>query len=111
MSEAAALERRATALEAEAEAVTRRYNRTTWIRLTVTFFPVPLVVVIMRLRVESWVYYIYGAVIVLLTVSMYMLDNAARDRRDAAIRAAEDARRLSDDASPTSSPPNPAAAG
>ena len=111
MSDPAALERRATDLEAEAEAVTRRYNRTTWIRFTITFFPVPLVVVIMRLRVESWVYYIYGAVLVLLTVSMYMLDNAARDRRDVAIRAAEDARRLSDEASPTSSPPSPAAAG
>ncbi|MBV9834602.1 MAG: hypothetical protein JO055_09365 [Alphaproteobacteria bacterium] len=111
MSEAAALQQRAAALEAEAEAVTRRYNRTTWIRFTITFFPVPLVVVIMRLRVESWVYYIYGAAIVALAVSMYMLDGAARDRCTAAIKAAEDARRLSDAASPTSSPPSPAVAG
>ncbi len=111
MSGPAALEQRAAALETEARAVTRHYNRTTWIRFTITFFPVPLVEEIKRLRDESWVYYVYGAVIVLLTVSMYMLDNAARDRRDAAIKAAKDARRLCDEAAPTSSPPCLAAAG
>jgi hypothetical protein len=79
-------------LEARAAAAVRRYNRTTWIRFTITFFPVPLVVVILRLQVDAWVYYIYGAAIVALTLSMYLLDGAARDRRDTAIRAAEEAR-------------------
>ncbi len=79
-------------LEARADAAIRHYNRTTWIRFTVTFFPVPLIVVILRLQVDAWVYYIYGAAIVVLTLLMYLLDGAARDRRDAAIHAAEQAR-------------------
>lgn len=80
-------------LEAAAEAAIRHYNRTTWIRFTITFFPVPLIVLILRLRVDAWVYYLYGAAVVLLSLAMFILDGAARDRRDAAIRAAEDARR------------------
>jgi hypothetical protein len=79
-------------LEARAAAAVGHYNRTTWIRFTITFLPVPLVVVILRLQVDAWVYYIYGAAIVALTLSMYLLDGAARDRRDSAIRAAEEAR-------------------
>lgn len=92
MSEAEALGRRAAELEAAAAEAVRHYGRTTWIRFTITFFPVPLIVVILRLQVDAWVYYLYGAAIVVLTLSMYLLDGAARDRRDAAIRAAEDAR-------------------
>ncbi len=92
MSERDTLQRRALELTADAEAAIRHYDRTTWIRFTITFFPVPLIVVILRLQVDAWVYYLYGAVIVGLTLSMYLLDSAARDRRDAAIRAAEEAR-------------------
>ena len=79
-------------LEARADAAVRHYDRTTWIRFTITFLPVPLIVVILRLQVDAWAYYIYGAAIVVLGLSMYVLDGAARDRRDAAIRAAEQAR-------------------
>lgn len=80
------------ALQRRADELARHYDRTTWIRFTITFFPVPLVVVILRLQVDAWVYYLYGAAIVVLTLWMYRLDSAARDRRDAAIRAAEEAR-------------------
>ena len=79
-------------LDARADAAVRHYNRTTWIRFTITFLPVPLIVVILRLQVDAWAYYIYGAAVVVLTLAMYLLDGAARDRRDAAIRAAEQAR-------------------
>ena len=92
LKDAEALRRRATELEAEADAAVRHYDRTTWIRFTLTFLPVPLIVVILRLQVDAWAYYIYGAAIVILVLSMYLLDGAARDRRDAAIRAAEQAR-------------------
>lgn len=86
------LQRRADELEAKATAEARRYDRATWIRFTAVFFPVPLVVVILRLRVDAWAYYVFGAAIVLVALTMYVLDGAARDRRDAAIRAAEEAR-------------------
>ena len=101
----------AAALAAKAEAATRHYDRTTWIRFTIVFFPVPLIVVIMRLQVDAWAYYIYGAAIVVLGMAMYALDSAARDRRDAAIRVAEEARQQCDGALATSFPPHPAAAG
>lgn len=87
-----ALRRDAIGLEIQADAAVRHYNRTTWIRFTLTFLPVPLIVVILRLQVDAWVYYIYGVAIVVVVLSMYLLDGAARDRRDAAIRAAEQAR-------------------
>jgi hypothetical protein len=90
--EARLKQRHVVDLQARADAAVRRYNRTTWIRFTITFLPVPLIVVILRLEVDAWVYYIYGAAIVILTLSMYLLDGAARDRRDAAVRAAEQAR-------------------
>ncbi len=92
MSERDMLQRRAVELAADAEAASRRYDRTTWIRFTIVFFPVPLIVVILRLRVDAWAYYVFGVAIVVLALSMYTLDSAARDRRDAAIRAAEEAR-------------------
>ncbi len=90
--EARLKQRHVVELQARADAAIRRYNRTTWIRFTITFLPVPLIVVILRLQVDAWVYYLYGAAIVALTLSMYLLDGAARDRRDAAIHAAEQAR-------------------
>ncbi|MBM3623152.1 MAG: hypothetical protein FJX20_20925 [Alphaproteobacteria bacterium] len=79
-------------LDARADAAVRRYDRATWIRFTITFLPVPLIVVILRLQADAWVYYVYGVAVVVLTLSMFLLDGAARDRRDAAIRAAEQAR-------------------
>lgn len=111
MSDPQALHHRATELEARAAAVTRHYDRTTWLRFTAVFFPVPLIVVILRLSVDAWVYYLFGAGIALLALAMYTLDSVARDRRDDAIRAAEQARQACEDAAPTSSRPSPAAAG
>jgi hypothetical protein len=92
MSDSEVLRRRAVELEAAAASITRHYDRATWIRFTITFLPVPLIVVILRLQVDAWAYYIFGAAIVVLALAMFLLDGAARDRRDAAIRAAEDAR-------------------
>ena len=44
-----ALQRQAAALAAEAEALTETYRRATWVRFTLVFFPVPFVVVLLRL--------------------------------------------------------------
>lgn len=93
MSERDTLRRRAVELEAAADAAIRRYDRTTWIRFTAVFFPVPLVLVALRLRVDAWAYYVAGALIVLAAAAMYWLDGIARARRDDAIRLADAARK------------------
>lgn len=107
MSDLAALERRAVALEAKAAAESRHYDRTTWIRFTAVFFPVPLIVVILRLRVDAWTYYVFGALIVLSAAVMFWLDSVARARRDAAIGVAGSAREALEDAR-SSQKPGPA---
>ena len=42
-----ALQRRAAELAAKAEALTEAYRRSTWVRFTAVFFPVPFVVVLL----------------------------------------------------------------
>ena len=53
MDDVEALRRRASALRAEANALTETYRRATWIRFTLVFFPVPFVVVLLRLHIEA----------------------------------------------------------
>ena len=50
------LRRQASALAANAEALTRAYNRTTWIRFLLVFIPVPFVVLLFRLYLDAWGY-------------------------------------------------------
>ena len=47
-----ALKHQAASLGAYAEALTEAYNRSTWYRFTAVFFPVPFVVVLLRLHME-----------------------------------------------------------
>jgi hypothetical protein len=94
----AGLQRQAIALEAQAEARTRAYQRSTWIRFVGVFFPVPFVVVLLRLEIEAWTYYVWGALIIASGVMLYMIDGAASARADAAVKAAQEARRAYDDA-------------
>jgi hypothetical protein len=86
------LQRKAKALAAEAEALTDTYRRTTWIRFTAVFFPVPFVVVLLRLDLEPWHYYLAGAAYLALSALLYVFDTAASDKCDAATRAAGRAR-------------------
>lgn len=92
------LQRRAAALKTEADAVTRTYNRTTWIRFVGVFFPVPLVVVIVRLYLDAWGYYLAGAAFFVSAAVLFAVDSAAAAKRDAAIEAAERARQAVEDA-------------
>ena len=71
---------RAAALRAEADALANRYRRATWVRFTLVFFPVPFVVVLLRLQVESWIYALYGGAYVGLSALLYVWDGKARDR-------------------------------
>jgi hypothetical protein len=87
-----ALQRQASALAAEAHALTETYRRATWVRFTLVFFPVPFVVVLLRLDLESWHYYLAGAAYLGFSALLYSLDSRASDKCDAAVRAAGRAR-------------------
>jgi hypothetical protein len=87
-----ALHRQAKALAAEAGALTDTYRRTTWIRFVAVFFPVPFVVVLLRLELEPWHYYLAGAAYLGFSAILYVIDTAASDKCDAATRAAGRAR-------------------
>jgi len=86
------LERQAASLGARAEALTEAYNRSTWYRFTAVFFPVPFVVVLLRLQLEYWHYYIAGGAYIVFAAALYAYDGRASDRCAAAHKAAEMAR-------------------
>jgi hypothetical protein len=87
-----ALQRQAATLAAEAEALTETYQRATWVRFTLVFFPVPFVVLLLRLELESWHYYLAGAAYLGFSAFLYSLDSRASDKCDEAVRAAGRAR-------------------
>lgn len=89
--ELAVLQQQATDLEARAEAEERAYQRATWIRFVGVFFPIPFVVVLLRLELAAWTYYVWGALILLIGGALYVVDTAASTRvgrtAEAAVRA------------------------
>ena len=85
------LQRQAVALRAQAEKMTRTYNRSTWIRFVLVFFPIPFVVVLFRLQIDAWAYYVAGALIIASGAVLYTIDSAASDKTDAAVQAADQA--------------------
>jgi hypothetical protein len=87
-----ALYRQASALAAEAQALTEAYRRSTWVRFVAVFFPVPFVVVLLRLELEPWHYYLAGAAYLGFSAILYVIDTAASDKCDAAVKAAGRAR-------------------
>ena len=78
--------------QAEARAAVRAYGRASWIRFAATFIPVPLVVVVFRLYLVDWHYYVLGGAFIVIAMTMYALDTRAADRRDRALAAAKEAR-------------------
>ena len=94
--EFAALRRRASRLKAAADKASRTYDRETWIRFILVFFPVPFVVVLLRLQIEAWGYYVAGALFILSAMALYRLDGVAATRRDRAVQAADDAQKAYD---------------
>ena len=77
-----ALRRQADALQARADAAARGYERSTWLRFVGVFFPIPLVVVLLRLEVDAWMYYVWGALILGLGGLLYVVDTRASGRVD-----------------------------
>lgn len=73
-------------------AETRRYQRATWIRFVGVFFPIPFVVVLLRLDIPAWIYYVWGGLILGAGAVLYIVDTAASEKADAAVAAAREAR-------------------
>ena len=92
------LRQQAVELAARAERITEHYNRTTWIRFVMVFFPIPFVVVMFRLELEAWAYYVAGALFIISGAVLYTLDSAASAKVDAAAAAAEKARQAYEEA-------------
>ncbi len=93
-----ALRRQAFRLKAAADMAIRTYDRETWVRFTLVFFPVPLILVLLRLWIEAWGYYVAGALFLASAAGLYALDEAAAARRDRAVQDAEQAQKAYDDA-------------
>ena len=91
MEDTEALRRKAVAMRGEADALMRVYRRATWIRFTLVFFPVPFVVLLLRLQLEAWHYFVAGSAYLLFSALLYVWDSRESDRCDAAVRAAKDA--------------------
>ena len=87
-----ALRQQASALAAEAQALTESYRRATWVRFTLVFFPVPFVVVLLRLQLESWHYFLAGGAYLGFSALLYTWDSRESDKCDEAVRAAGRAR-------------------
>ena len=92
------MQQRALALESHADAKTQAYQRATWIRFVAVFFPIPFVVVLLRLEMAAWTYYVWGALIVLGGAVLYVIDTAASTRVDEAVEAAATARKAYEEA-------------
>ena len=92
------LQQRAIALETHAAAKTQAYQRATWIRFVGVFFPIPFIVVLLRLEMAAWTYYVWGALIVLGGGALYVIDTAASTRVDEAVEAAATARKAFEEA-------------
>jgi hypothetical protein len=92
------LHHKAAGLKAEADAAVRTYDRETWIRFVLVFFPVPFIVVLIRLQLEAWGYYVAGGLLLGSAALLFALDSAAAAKRDRAIHAAERAQQAYDQA-------------
>lgn len=97
-AELSSLQQRANALESHAAARTQAYQRATWIRFVGVFFPIPFVVVLLRLEMAAWTYYVWGTLIVLGGAVLYVIDTAASTRVDEAVEAAATARKAYEEA-------------
>jgi hypothetical protein len=90
------LRRRVSDLAGKADAAAQSYDRTFWIRYAAIFFPIPFVVVLFRVHMQAWHYYIAGALFLAAMIVMYAMDLVAVEKREAAVQAAQRAREAYD---------------
>ena len=79
-------------LEQRANRLTAAYRRQTWARFAAVFFPVPFTVLLLRLELEPWHYYVAGAAYLVFSAALFHYDSAQSAKVDAAVKAAEEAR-------------------
>ena len=79
-------------LDQRAERLTTLYRRNTWGRFVAVFFPVPLVVLLLRFELEPWHYYVAGAAYLIFSAALFHYDTVQSAKVDAAVKAAEEAR-------------------
>jgi hypothetical protein len=103
----ALLQRQASDLESRAEALQSAYDRATWLRFVGVFFPIPFVVVLLRLDLEAWTYYVWGALILGVGALLYVIDTAASTRVGEMAEAAAKARRVYEEARTRRGVPTP----
>ena len=85
----ATLQRRVSDLARDADAATQVYDRTFWIRYASIFVPIPFVVLLFRLHMQAWHYYVAGALFLAAMLVIYAIDLAAVAKRDRAIEAVQ----------------------
>ena len=93
-----ALRHKSSTLRTAADKASRTYDRETWIRFALVLFPVPFVLVLLRLQIEAWGYYAAGALFLASAAGLYVLEGMAAARRDRAVQAAGDAQKAYNDA-------------
>ena len=86
-----------------------RHDRFTWIGYAVVFLAIPFVVLLFRLHMEAWHYYLAGALILASALGVSVMDLVAIAKRDEVIQAFERARATYERAvanSPAGDPPS-----
>ena len=96
------LQRVVSDLKRKADTTTQAYERRAWITYGVIFIPIPFVVLLLRLHLEAWGYYVAGALFLAVLVVGYAMDLAAVAKRDQIIQAAERAQEAYEEAVRTS---------
>lgn len=87
-------------LDQRAARLTSRYRRHTWARFVAVFFPVPFVVLLLRLELEPWHYYVAGAAYLIFSAALFHYDSAQSAKVDAAVKDADDARKAATETPP-----------
>ena len=101
------LEQQAIDLESLARTESEDYERETWLRFVGVFFPIPFVVVLLRLEVPAWTYYVWGALILGIGALLYVIDTAASTRVGRMVEAAVKARQAYEEAKTRRGVPTP----
>ncbi|HEX6720346.1 MAG TPA: hypothetical protein VF107_02190 [Burkholderiaceae bacterium] len=83
------LQRNLAELQRQADAAARLGNRSAAIGYAAIFIAIPFVVVLFRLHLQSWHYYVAGGLFLLGALVTHALELAAMTRRERAIQAIE----------------------